>query len=100
MPNERVKLTEAGWPRPIVDGWPIPWVSPPNDLSTMDPDREAICASGKICAVCGEPNNSESYILVKSKSAPKNLSRIRVEAMDNGILHRKCLLLALERCPE
>lgn len=94
------KLSEAGWPRPIVNGWPIPWVSPSDNLSEMDPEREAICASGKICAVCGEPNGAKSFILIRADAVPENLSDVHAHAMDNGVMHRKCLLLALARCPE
>lgn len=93
-------MTDAGWPRPIVGGWPIPWVSPADNLSTMDSEREAICSAGKICAVCGEANGATAYILIRAKNQPADLSSVRAQAMDNGVLHRKCLMLALKHCPE
>jgi len=98
--GETPKLTKAGWPRPIIDGWPIPWVSPSDDLSTMNPARERICADGKVCAVCGEENGGTSYILIRSNRPPKDLSKVRAHAMDNGVLHRRCAALAIARCPE
>jgi hypothetical protein len=96
------KLTDAGWPRPIINGWPIPWVSPSDDLSTMNLARSAACASGAVCAVCGigYQDDEEAYVLVKSSDAPASLDGVFIRPMDNGILHKGCLKLALGRCPE
>lgn len=97
-------LTKAGWPRPIVDGWPIPWVSPSEDLSEMHLARSAACASGAICAVCGEgyAEDEEAYALVTGTDAerPVDMSSVEVRAMDNGILHKRCALLAMTACPK
>src|SRR5690349_14585779 len=94
-------LTKAGWPRPVVDGWPIPWVSPSDDLSSMNSARAAACASAAICAVCGEgfDHDEECYALVQSDNAPA-LETVLVQAMDNAFMHRKCVRLALSVCPK
>lgn len=96
------EMTEAGWPRPQVDNLPVPWVSPADDLSAMHPARAAACASGAICAVCGlgYDDDDDAYVLVHAMEAPEDLSAVDVQAMDNGILHFRCLRLALGRCPK
>lgn len=96
------KLTEAGWPRPIIGGLPIPWVSPPNDLAQTNAAREAACASGAICQVCGlgYQDGDPAYVVVRAKKRPKRMDKTLVWAMDNGVLHKDCLLLALARCPK
>lgn len=93
-------LTSAGWPRPIVDGWPIPWVSPSERLAIMDGGREAAAASGAICAVCGGDylEDVKAYSVVR-KSLGVDLSAVEVQPMDNGIMHKRCLQLALAKCP-
>lgn len=95
-------LTRSGWPRPIIDGWPIPWVSPAESLSTMNNSRVAACASGAICAVCGDgySDDEQAYAFVKATEVLPDLSSVAVQPMDNGILHKRCAQLALARCPE
>lgn len=96
----RMPLTSAGWPRPIVDGWPVPWVSPSEELAVMDSGREAAAASGSICAVCGGDylDDVKAYSVVR-KSIGVDLSAVEVQPMDNGIMHKRCLQLALAKCP-
>ena len=95
-------LTASGWPRPIHDGWPVPWVSPSTELAVMHDARAAACASGAVCAVCGEGFDDDDlvYAVVKAEVLPEDLSTVFVMPMDNGILHRHCLLLSAARCPE
>lgn len=96
------ELTRAGWPRPIVNGFPVPWVSPSDKLAEMDTARAAACASGAICAVCGGDygDDEPAYVLVQSAEKPLAVAEVDVQAMDNGILHKRCLQLALARCPK
>lgn len=95
-------LTRSGWPRPIVDGWPIPWVSPAENLSAMDDARAAACASGAVCAVCGEgyADDESAFAFVSGTAAPVDIAAINVQPMDNGVLHRRCAQLALSMCPK
>lgn len=60
------------------------------------------CASGAICQVCGlgYQHGDEAFALVKAKTIPRARKDFEVQAMDNGIMHRRCLLLALKHCPE
>lgn len=97
-----MKLTKTGWPRPVVNGLPIPWVSPSDKLSTMNSARAAACASGAVCAVCGEgyADDEPAYVLVTATDAPADIASVDVQAMDNGILHKRCVQLALAMCPK
>lgn len=104
-------LTAAGWPRPVFDGWPVPWVSPQGRLSKMDDGRLAACAAGAVCAVCGhgygvvddpddpgETIGEKAYALARAvpdDTGPDSA----VRAMDNAVMHERCLRLALARCP-
>lgn len=67
----------------------------------MHPARAAACASGAICAVCGEgyDEGEEAYVLVKASDAPA-LESVLVQAMDNAFMHRRCVRLALSVCPK
>lgn len=95
-------LTRTGWPRPVVGGLPIPWVSPSDDLATMNGARAIACSSGAVCAVCGEgyEEDETAYAFVKEKSLPDDLGVGAIRAMDNGILHQRCARLALAVCPK
>lgn len=96
-------LTRAGWPRPMVGGYPIPWVSPPEDLSTMSPARMDACATGAICAVCGGDyeDGEEAFAFVHSVEKPEvgPDESLAVQAMDNAIMHERCARLAMKVCP-
>lgn len=95
-------LTRSGWPRPVLNGWPIPWVSPSGNLALMDEARMVACATGAICAVCGldYDDGEVAYALVKRRDElPADLTGGAVKAMDNAVMHRRCLLLSLKRCP-
>lgn len=97
---EAEDLTPAGWPRPVVDGWPIPWVSPAHALATMDIPRLRRAASGKICAVCGldhQPTDA-AYIVVSGPKPPHDVETL-AQAMDNAVMHLRCLKLAVGKCP-
>lgn len=102
------QLTPAGWPRPTVGGSPVPWISPGDNLSTFDERRHSAAASGTVCAVCGMVYESgeECYLLYQGRAMPsadqlaeRGGLESRVIAIDNGFMHRRCLLLALKHCP-
>lgn len=97
-------LTDNGWPRPRMGGWPIPWVSPAADLSEMDPARYNACASGAVCAVCGDgyPAGADAYALALTDRVDPltDLSDGVLRPMDNAVMHERCLRLALAWCPE
>jgi hypothetical protein len=96
-------LTEGGWPRPIINGWPIPWVTPSEDLRQTDPDRMAEVVERGLCEVCGEPAAKDElvYLLVNLANGPipDDLSTKVVQAMDNAVMHERCMRLAVGRCP-
>jgi hypothetical protein len=96
-------LTRSGWPRPIVGKLPVPWISPTEDLGFMDPARKLAAATGAVCAVCGLDylEDEPAWVLVQSdEPIPEEiLPEGEVHPMDNGIMHRRCLVLALRHCP-
>lgn len=104
-------LTDAGWPRERVDGWPIPWISPRRELSQTDESRYQACASGAVCAVCGIGYQADELAL--AITCPPNDVHVQpgdivtpaegfegFTPIDNGILHRRCAKLALTYCPK
>lgn len=94
-------LTRAGWPRPVIGGWPIPWVSPAENLAEMQGARLLAAASGAICAVCGcdYAEDEVAFALVKESELPESPDGMEVQAMDGAIMHERCLRLAVGRCP-
>jgi hypothetical protein len=96
----REQLTHAGWPRPIVGGLPIPWVSPADSLSTMNQARVVAAASSTICAVCGVAfdRGESAFACIKSDHVA-DPAKHGARPMDSATMHRRCILLATSRCP-
>lgn len=96
------RLTKTGWPRPIVGGLPIPWISPSDSLAQVNPARSAACASGAVCGVCGEgfEEIEVAWCFVRNETVPDNLSEGWIRPMDNSVMHKRCALLALKWCPK
>jgi hypothetical protein len=98
-------FTVAGWPRPIVGGWPIPWVSPSSDLSQMGPDRLDRVKREFLCQVCGEGHvaGATAHLLCRADGQDTrhdaDLSTKVVLAMDHAALHERCARLSIGRCP-
>jgi hypothetical protein len=65
--------------------------------------RLQACASGAICAVCGlgYREAERAYVLVKDEEQHTSIPEgVMIQAMDNAVMHRRCLVLALGRCPK
>ncbi len=95
-------LTRRGWPRPIIGGWPIPWVSPPADLSNEDHDRHAEVIADVLCQVCGEGHQPDDtiYLVINDPTPPgADVGFAWAVAIDDAIMHERCLRLAAGRCP-
>jgi hypothetical protein len=102
-------LTTAGWPRPIIDGFPIPWVSPVENLGKTDPDRILETKERSLCQVCGEPfsDSEDELVVVFVDGGPKSqkplgsvdLEKVLCRAMDDAVMHLRCAKLAAGRCP-
>ena len=98
-------LTKEGWPRPIIGGWPIPWVSPPEDLSQTDGDRLLEVIANRLCQVCGLPHakGERVFLCVSAENEGTNrkadLNSMTVFPMDNAVMHERCARLAVARCP-
>lgn len=104
--DDQLTYTERGWPRPFIKGWPIPWVSPAEELKRTHPDRMTEIVDYALCQVCGmKPSPEESVFLLVNGELTDNpegmdMSTKMVQAMDNAAMHFRCMKLAVGRCPE
>lgn len=101
-------LTESGWPRPRnAAGFPVPWISPADDLAEKESGRQRKVAKGRTCQVCGQKLRSTCIAFV-SVDDPVDMippgtalaDDDGIHAMDHGLLHERCARLALAWCPE
>lgn len=112
-------LTEAGWPRPRYDGWPIPWVSPREKLAEMNEGRRLASLSGAICNVCGEDFEwgTKAYAFTSLSHGGESTAKLpiaydtyltelpgmhpatRVQVLDGAIMHHRCAKLSAAMCP-
>lgn len=102
MADEVETLTRAGWPRPLVAGWPIPWVSPVENLAKTNIGRERAGASAAVCAVCGQdyPQHGTAVVFVNGENGvPDSAEEYAITSIDNAFLHPRCARLALAWCP-
>jgi hypothetical protein len=99
-------LTDAGYPRPIIEGYPIPWVSPAENLGTTNGDRILATKEQGLCQVCGLAFASEEEVVVfvtaetKESHASVDLSTALCRATDDAVMHPRCAKLAAGRCPK
>lgn len=108
------ELTPAGWPRPVVEGWPIPWVAPAHQLSEVNEGRRLASVGGAVCQVCGLGWGwgEDGYAFVKLQEGDAEflppgsyLSKITevpsqpIFFLDGAIMHLKCAALSAARCP-
>lgn len=111
---DQYELTPAGWPRPVVNGWPIPWVAPISDLGEVNEGRQLASVGGANCQVCGLdfPWGDHAYGFVYSgdESLPEPevgmfMSEIVESAaqpiffLDGAIMHERCVKLSAAKCP-
>lgn len=85
----------------------MPWVSPPEDLSQMDAARKLALLDTRACQVCGVCHNPGDtvYLCVstmvdadgKAVHVPEDTAA--VVPMDEGLMHERCMRLAVGRCP-
>lgn len=98
-------LTPPGWPRPRFGVWPVPWVSPKNDLSKLDPDRLDEIRTNFICQVCGQGHKPDDTIYMICNGAMEgtdtnvDLKEKVVLSMDQSILHKHCCQMSITLCP-
>jgi hypothetical protein len=98
-------LTEAGWPRPIIGGWPIPWVSPVENLGTTSGERILETKEKALCQVCGVPfeDDMQAVVFVTAESRKSHrqvdLAEVLCRAADDAVMHPRCAKLAAGRCP-
>lgn len=99
------ELTPAGWPRTIHNGWPVPWVSPRDNLARMHGPRLFAVRKYRLCQVCGEKHAPDAPVYLVVNAEDNNLQSSQIQhttlalTMDDSALHERCLRLAQARCP-
>ncbi|WNV84931.1 hypothetical protein [Umezawaea sp. Da 62-37] len=83
----------AGWPRPLFDGVPHPYLTPVVAgrawWKLVDERRHQECQLRWACQVCGSPLPSAAWVVVN----------IHYEVLISTAMHERCLRLATARCP-
>ncbi|GLX06827.1 hypothetical protein Misp03_37540 [Microbispora sp. NBRC 16548] len=83
----------AGWPRPRVDGRPVPWVTPVLHgqpwWKFLHLERLRRCQEEWLCQVCGLTLPTRAQVIADAQG----------HLVTDGALHRRCLRLALTVCP-
>jgi hypothetical protein len=112
--EEPYVLTESGWPRPRVNGLPVPWVAPTRNLGEVNEGRRTAGMGGGICQVCGNGfgSDEDAYMwtyLPKEWVGPlrpgdtlPDLSgegTDRYCALDGAVMHDRCWKLTRAMCP-
>ncbi|MGW5721589.1 hypothetical protein ACWEVP_35820 [Amycolatopsis sp. NPDC003865] len=81
-----------GWPRPLVQGRPHPWVTPVSNGTPwwrlLDGARQALAQDAWLCQVCGEPLPTRALVVLDGDRV----------VSDTG-LHPRCLAVADAVCP-
>ena len=113
-------LTAAGWPRPRVDGYPVPWVAPTKNLGEVNEGRRLAAVGGGVCQVCGlgfaygedafafttltQDGESEALREEVPLEFGDYLSELLGSAtlvmlLDGAVLHSRCAKLTAAMCP-
>lgn len=108
-------LTDPGWPRPNINGYPVPWVAPVENLGEVNDGRRLASTGGAVCQICGlgwtsPERDGEAYALVPMTSAARAaltpgepislvIGERVVIPLDGAILHWRCMRLTLAMCP-
>jgi hypothetical protein len=118
------RLTPAGWPRPKA-AWrgkrlPVPWIVPPPEWVTMDPERGIQSVEDRLCQVCGEGHDAGGEVVIFLDGMPRDAEtfeevpvgyelgtdpgewsadKLVLLARDQAILHDRCARLAVGTCP-
>jgi hypothetical protein len=96
-------LTERGWPRPRIGGYPIPWISLPDDLGKTSVERREQVIRELRCQVCGEGHEDDDEIVTFSRKQLDGRLWPSDEGfvlpMDDAIMHERCARLAAGSCP-
>lgn len=110
--EEPYELTDAGWPRPRVAGWPVPWVAPTTALGEVNEGRRLASVGGAVCQVCGLGwgYGEDAFGFVSNEGIAdlehhQYLSGITVSSgepvyfLDGAIMHWRCAKISAQMCP-
>ena len=83
----------AGWPRPVFDGLPHPYLTPVMfgraRWRLVDEQRQQECQQRWACQVCGLPLPSAAWAVVNAHQ----------DVLMSTAMHERCVRLAMVRCP-
>jgi hypothetical protein len=83
----------AGWPRPQIEGRPVPWLTPCAGDSVAWADvlehRLVQCQTDWLCQVCGERLSTTAWVVLERSDI----------VVSGAAMHRRCLALAQRWCP-
>lgn len=86
-------VSVAGWPRPVREGRPVPYVVPVTAgrpwWGLTHGDRLLRCQNSWLCQVCGVPLPTRAWVLVDTRGA----------VVTDSAMHERCLRLATASCP-
>ncbi|MDT8913475.1 hypothetical protein [Amycolatopsis sp. PS_44_ISF1] len=86
-------VSDAGWPRPVLEGRPVPYVTPvtaghPWWRLTHGP-RLLHCQNDWCCQVCGQGLEASGWVVVDPRGMVQT----------DAAMHERCLRLATAACP-
>lgn len=111
---ENYELTAAGWPRPVVGGYPVPWVAPTENLAEVNEGRQLASVGGATCQVCGLDyawaEQAYGFVFAGEEGLPEpevgmfvseivGSSSQPIFFLDGAIMHFRCAKLSAARCP-
>jgi hypothetical protein len=86
-------VSAAGWPRPVLEGRPVPYVVPVTAgrpwWGLTHGDRLLRCQNSWACQVCGAALPARAWVLVDTRGAVST----------DSAMHGRCLRLATASCP-
>lgn len=86
-------MSDAGWPRPVMDGRPVPYVIPVTAghpwWRLIHTPRLLQCQNDWRCQVCGLTLEPEGWVLVDVHGAVQT----------DAAMHERCVRLATAACP-
>lgn len=94
----RPYLTDAGWPRPRINGWSIPWDAPHHRLGQVHPERIEQAHDEVLCTVCGLEHDDLVWFFV-DEPLPDNPDDYYALPKSDELMHEKCALFSLSVCP-
>lgn len=112
-------LSDSGWPRPSTGRYPIPWVSPVENLGEVNEGRRLSSIGGGVCQVCGEGyaygDFAYGFTTLTEDGERREFQEVQIEVgqyltevlppatvilfLDGALMHHRCAKLTAAMCP-